>query len=92
MSQIQDIRELVDPRGTIYQVGTFEGWEVALAIAGPDSASAALVAASAATLIAPEVLIFINFGFRNNDNVEASTRPPSRLRGLFSAAPEALEW
>jgi nucleoside phosphorylase/energy-coupling factor transporter ATP-binding protein EcfA2 len=70
MSQIQDIRELVDPRGTIYQIGTFDDWEVALAIAGPDATSGGLVAASAAASIAPEVLIFINFAFSNSDSVD----------------------
>jgi len=68
-AHLKDLREVVANRGTIYEIGLFEEWEVAVTQAGRGSTSMAFIAGAAVDLFRPEVLLFVGIAVGVHDAI-----------------------
>jgi nucleoside phosphorylase len=59
LKHLTNVVEHTHDKGTIYEAGTFEDWEVILVETGPGNSSAALEAERAISFFAPKVLLFV---------------------------------
>lgn len=58
-AHLVDLHEEVHPRGTVYEVGTFEGWCVVIAQTGAGNPEAAQEAERAISQYSPSVIMFV---------------------------------
>jgi nucleoside phosphorylase len=70
---LQDLREVVNPLGTVYEQGVFAGdgvvWEVGIAEVGAGNAGAAIEAERAIGYFQPDVLLFVGIAGGLKDDV-----------------------
>ena len=59
LKYLSDVVELTHDKGTVYEVGAFEDWEVIVAETGPGNSAAALETERAISYFAPNVLLFV---------------------------------
>lgn len=62
-AHLSDIREIVHPEGTLYEVGTFEAWHVAIAEVGQGSRIASIEMSRAVDFFSPTVVLFVGVAF-----------------------------
>ncbi len=72
-AHLRDLREEIDPSGSIYEIGVFEGasglWDVAIAEVGIGNVTAAMGTELAVLRYRPNVLLLVSIAEGNNDEV-----------------------
>ncbi|WP_442483391.1 5'-methylthioadenosine/S-adenosylhomocysteine nucleosidase family protein [Aeoliella sp. SH292] len=58
-AHIRNLQEVIHPKGTIYEIGEFEGWEVLIAQTGAGNPRAAMETERAIASFAPNIVLFV---------------------------------
>jgi nucleoside phosphorylase len=93
---LENLREVIHHRGTIYEMGHFSSWDVGIVEIGMGEAAAALEAERAITYFNPEIIVFVGVARGIKDvvigDVVASTKvygyESGKAKEVFKPRPE----